>query len=34
MPEIILKKRTAHLAGYTFVLRDVDEYKNTSLWQL
>ena len=33
MPQIILKKKTAHLAGYTFFPRDVDHYKNTtSLW--
>ena len=34
MPQIILKERTAHLASYTFFTRDVDQYKNTSLWQL
>ena len=34
MPQIILKKRTAHLASYTFFKRDVDQYKNTSFWQL
>ena len=34
MPQIILKERTAHLASYTFVTRDVDQYKNTSLSQL
>ena len=34
MPQIILKKRSAHLASYTFFTRDVDQYKNTSLSQL
>ena len=34
MPQIILKKRTAHLASYTLFTRDVDQYKNTSLSQL
>ena len=34
MPQIILKERTAHLAGYTFFTKDVDQYKNTSLSQL
>ena len=34
MPQIIFKERTAHLAGYTFFTRDVDQYKNTTLSQL
>ena len=27
MPQLILKERTAHLAGYTFFTRDVDQHK-------
>ena len=34
MPQIILKERTVHLANYTFLTRDVDQHKNTSLSQL
>ena len=34
MPQNILKERTAHLAGYTFLKRDIDPYKSTSLSQL
>ena len=34
MPKIILKERTVHLASYTFLTRDNDQYKNTSLSQL
>ena len=34
MPQIILKERTVHLASCTFLTRDVDQYKNTSLSQL
>ena len=34
MPQIILKKRTAHLASYTIFTKYVDQYKNTSLSQL
>ena len=34
MPQIILKERTTHLASYTFLTRDVDQYKNTSISQL
>ena len=33
-PQIIIKERTAHLASYTFLTRDVDQYKNMSLSQL
>ena len=29
MPQIILKKITSHLAGYTLFPRDIDQYKNT-----
>ena len=32
MPQVILKKRTADLATYTFFTRDVDQYKNTSFY--
>ena len=32
MPQIIFKKRTAHLASYTCSTRDVHQYKNTSLY--
>ena len=34
MPQIILKKRTAHLASYTFFKRDVDQYKSVILTAL
>ena len=34
MPQIILKERTTHLASYTFLTRDDDQYKNTSISQL
>ena len=34
MPQIILKEGTVHLASYTFLTRDVDQYKNASLSQL
>ena len=29
MPQIFITERTAHLASYTFLARDVDQYKNT-----
>ena len=34
MPQIILKERTTQLASYTFLTRDVDQYKNKSISQL
>ena len=34
MPQIILKERAAQLGSYTFLKRDVDQYKNTSSSQL
>ena len=34
MPRIILKERTAYLANYTFLARNVDQYKNMSISQL
>ena len=34
MPQIILTKRTALLASYTFLTRNVDQYKNTPLSHL
>ena len=34
MPQIILKERAAQLGSYTFLKRDVDQYKNTSFSQL
>ena len=34
MPQIFITERTAHLASYTFIARDVGQYKNKSLSQL
>ena len=34
MPQIILKGQAAHLASYTFFIKDVNQHKNMSISQL